>query len=344
MLVVPTPVQGEGAAEEIAAAIATVNRLPLAIDCLVVTRGGGSLEDLWAFNEEAVVRAIHASRIPVISAIGHEIDVTLADLVADVRALTPSEAAELVAPAADELVGRIRQIRKAAGCGAALAPGRGRVAAGRGRPASCVSPPAGQIEDLARRLDELDVRGPRAARQPPAAGPAAGRAARRSAGIAQSAGRARPRLQPDAADRRRPHRPRRGGIGRRRTHHHTACPGADNQPGRGGTRIVIGAGSVAHARDRYSPVRVSTLMTSPWERYSGTCTTRPVCSVAGLLRAVAEAPLMPGSHCDHLQLHRDRQLDAHALVVVDQRLNAFQSSVRYLLSSTRSSLGSEYWL
>ncbi len=86
--------------------------MPLAIDCLVVTRGGGSLEDLWAFNEEAVVRAIHASRIPVISAIGHEIDVTLADLVADVRALTPSEAAELVVPAAEDLLARFRQTEK----------------------------------------------------------------------------------------------------------------------------------------------------------------------------------------------------------------------------------------
>ena len=112
VIVVPTRVQGEGAAAEIAAAIATANRLPLAIDCLVVTRGGGSLEDLWAFNEEPVVRAIHASRIPVISAIGHEIDVTLADLVADVRALTPSEAAELVAPAAEDLLARFRQTEK----------------------------------------------------------------------------------------------------------------------------------------------------------------------------------------------------------------------------------------
>ena len=85
VLVLPTRVQGTGAAEEIAAAIGTANRLPLAIDCLVVARGGGSLEDLWAFNEEVVVRAIFASRIPVISAIGHEIDVTLSDLVADVR-------------------------------------------------------------------------------------------------------------------------------------------------------------------------------------------------------------------------------------------------------------------
>ncbi len=93
----PVRVQGDGAAEEIAAAIEMVNRLK-DVDLMIVGRGGGSLEDLWAFNEEVVARAIFASRIPIISAVGHEVDVTIADLVADRRALTPSEAAELAVP------------------------------------------------------------------------------------------------------------------------------------------------------------------------------------------------------------------------------------------------------
>jgi exodeoxyribonuclease VII large subunit len=165
VIVVPTRVQGDGAAAEIAAAIATANQLPLAIDCLVVTRGGGSLEDLWAFNEEAVVRAIHASRVPVISAIGHEIDVTLADLVADVRALTPSEAAELVAPAAEDLLARFRQTEKrlTAALRWRLAAAKSRLdAAAAHRVFRC---PLERIEDLALRLDELDARANRAVRQ-----------------------------------------------------------------------------------------------------------------------------------------------------------------------------------
>jgi exodeoxyribonuclease VII large subunit len=104
VLIVPTRVQGAGAAAEIATAIQAVNRLSPSVDVMVVGRGGGSMEDLWCFNEEAVVRAIFASQVPVVSAVGHEIDVTLSDLVADVRALTPSEAAERVVPALDEVM------------------------------------------------------------------------------------------------------------------------------------------------------------------------------------------------------------------------------------------------
>ncbi|NLC71034.1 MAG: exodeoxyribonuclease VII large subunit [Desulfuromonadaceae bacterium] len=102
ILLVPVKVQGEGAAAEVAAAIADLNRHGEA-DVLIVGRGGGSLEDLWAFNEEVVARAIHSSRIPIISAVGHETDVTIADLVADLRAPTPSAAAELVVKSRFEL-------------------------------------------------------------------------------------------------------------------------------------------------------------------------------------------------------------------------------------------------
>ncbi len=97
VLVFPVKVQGEGAAEEVAAAIERANRLN-DLDVLIVGRGGGSIEDLWAFNEEVVARAIAASEIPVVSAVGHEIDFTIADFVADLRAPTPSAAAELTVP------------------------------------------------------------------------------------------------------------------------------------------------------------------------------------------------------------------------------------------------------
>jgi exodeoxyribonuclease VII large subunit len=99
--VCPVHVQGEGAAAEVAEAIGTLNRIAEAgptIDVLIVGRGGGSLEDLWTFNEECVAQAIFHSRIPVVAGIGHEDDLTIADMVADVRALTPSEAAEKVVP------------------------------------------------------------------------------------------------------------------------------------------------------------------------------------------------------------------------------------------------------
>ncbi len=108
----PVPVQGEGAAGRIAEAIDELNALGLA-DVIIVGRGGGSLEDLWAFNEEAVARAIARSRVPVISAVGHETDVTIADFVADLRAPTPSAAAELVVQTKTELTGRVDQFRQA---------------------------------------------------------------------------------------------------------------------------------------------------------------------------------------------------------------------------------------
>src|SRR5262249_31778279 len=127
-------------------------------DVLVVGRGGGSLEDLWSFNEEIVVRAIAASKIPTVSAVGHEIDVTLADFVADVRALTPSEAAERVVPAADELIARLMGHRERL-LGAALrrlAIGQSRLEAlGAHRP---FRRPYDLLRDRSRRLDELSMR------------------------------------------------------------------------------------------------------------------------------------------------------------------------------------------
>ena len=112
----PVRVQGPGAAEEIAGAIRVLNRRAQefgGIDTLIVGRGGGSIEDLWAFNEEVVARAIFASRIPVISAVGHETDVTVADLVADVRAATPTAAAELAVPRRDEVLEELEYRRSA---------------------------------------------------------------------------------------------------------------------------------------------------------------------------------------------------------------------------------------
>jgi exodeoxyribonuclease VII large subunit len=100
LFVYPVKVQGDGSAESIARAIRRINALnaTLRIDVIIAGRGGGSLEDLWAFNEEAVAQAIYDSEIPVVSAVGHEVDTTIADLVADVRAATPTAAAELVIP------------------------------------------------------------------------------------------------------------------------------------------------------------------------------------------------------------------------------------------------------
>ena len=106
ILLAPTMVQGDAAPPMIAGAIRTIN--DFGIDMLIVARGGGSIEDLWAFNDERVARAIYASRVPVISAVGHETDFTIADFVADVRAPTPSAAAELAVPDARELGANIR--------------------------------------------------------------------------------------------------------------------------------------------------------------------------------------------------------------------------------------------
>jgi len=109
--VADTRVQGDGAAEEIADAIRRMNEWGQA-DVLVVGRGGGSAQDLWAFNEEAVVRAIAASAIPVVSAVGHEVDFTLADLAADLRAATPTHAAQIVVKDIEEIRGKLGEVSR----------------------------------------------------------------------------------------------------------------------------------------------------------------------------------------------------------------------------------------
>jgi len=110
LVIRPTRVQGEGAAGEIARAIAAVAQLD-GVDVVIAARGGGSAEDLWAFNEEVVARAVAASPVPVISAVGHEVDVSIADFVADLRAPTPSAAAEMVVSAKEEFCARIERLQ-----------------------------------------------------------------------------------------------------------------------------------------------------------------------------------------------------------------------------------------
>ncbi|MFA5389195.1 MAG: exodeoxyribonuclease VII large subunit [Candidatus Omnitrophota bacterium] len=128
----PVKVQGEGAGAEIAAAIREFNKLAN-VDVMIIGRGGGSLEDLWAFNEEITARAIYDSKIPVISAVGHEIDWTISDFVADMRAPTPSVAAEIVIAKKSELVDRLDEIEK-----------------------KIKDFPAAVIEEYEQRLDEIE--------------------------------------------------------------------------------------------------------------------------------------------------------------------------------------------
>jgi exodeoxyribonuclease VII large subunit len=157
VLLWPVLVQGEGAAEQIAAAIAGFNRLaPRGAvprpDLLIVARGGGSLEDLWAFNEEPVVRAAAASEIPLISAVGHETDTTLIDFASDRRAPTPTAAAEIAVPVRAELLAEVmdRARRMVAAAGRGLEERRLRVEGlGRGLP-----DPARLLEDKTQRLDD----------------------------------------------------------------------------------------------------------------------------------------------------------------------------------------------
>ena len=155
VLLLPVRVQGAGAAEEIAQAIRDMNAYGK-VDVLIVGRGGGSLEDLWAFNEEVVARAIFASRIPVISAVGHEIDFSIADFVADLRAPTPSAAAELVIRDRLELLEVIRNY-----CYTMYGTLREEIASRRERVQSLVASysfnrPKDLVRESAQRVDELE--------------------------------------------------------------------------------------------------------------------------------------------------------------------------------------------
>ncbi len=161
--VCPVRVQGEGAAEEIAAAIELVNRVP-GIEVVILGRGGGASEDLAAFNRANVAQAIFQSRVPVVSAVGHEIDVTIADLVADKRALTPSEAAELVTPDRDQLFRQLRafseRLKDLLNLRLETSRQRWQDLAGR----RVFFQPLERIRERERRLDDAEVRLARAIR------------------------------------------------------------------------------------------------------------------------------------------------------------------------------------
>ena len=164
IIIVPVKVQGDGAAEEIATALRNVHRLP-DVDVVICGRGGGSLEDLWAFNEEVVARAIAACQLPVISAVGHEIDVTIADLVADVRALTPSEAGERVVPDKAEVTRALDNVRQRLISGLKNRAANARLQLDGLASRRVIARPFQRVHDEFTRLDELDVRLRRAVRQ-----------------------------------------------------------------------------------------------------------------------------------------------------------------------------------
>ena len=164
IIIVPVKVQGDGAAEEIATALRNVHRLS-DVDVVICGRGGGSLEDLWAFNEEVVARAIAACRLPVISAVGHEIDVTIADLVADVRALTPSEAGERVVPDHAEVTRALDNLRQRLVSGLKNRAANARLKLDGLASRRVIARPFQRVHDEFTRLDELDVRLRRAVRQ-----------------------------------------------------------------------------------------------------------------------------------------------------------------------------------
>jgi exodeoxyribonuclease VII large subunit len=163
IVVIPALVQGQGAAKSIVAGIMAAHSMVPSLDVLVVSRGGGSLEDLWCFNEEPVVRAIAGSTLPIVSAVGHVIDVTLADLAADVRALTPTDAATHVLPDGERLLGAYQNLSQRLHRSM-----RGRVSDRQFRLDALANRPVflrphETIQQLRRELDEWDTRARRAA-------------------------------------------------------------------------------------------------------------------------------------------------------------------------------------
>lgn len=155
LYLIPSRVQGTEAAAEIAAAIDLLNEKRPDFDLIIVGRGGGSLEDLWPFNEEVVARAIHRSAIPIVSAVGHEIDFSISDFAADVRAATPTEAGEIVVPDCGEILRRLGEQRKRLGL--AL---EGMVAQGRQRLRAVVSRyafrrPEAAVRERSQRADDV---------------------------------------------------------------------------------------------------------------------------------------------------------------------------------------------
>jgi exodeoxyribonuclease VII large subunit len=158
LLLFPVPVQGEGAAKEIARTLTEVNR-SYRLDLLIVGRGGGSLEDLWAFNDEVLARAIHASKIPVISAVGHEVDCTVADLAADARASTPTKAGVVAVPDQQEVLDQLdhwqRRLAGRMGHGLDLARAEFKALAAHElfrRPACLVQSRAQQVDEAQTRM------------------------------------------------------------------------------------------------------------------------------------------------------------------------------------------------
>jgi len=160
ILIAPTPVQGEGAAQAITAALAVMCQVS-DIDVIILARGGGSLEDLWAFNDETLARAIAACPLPTISAVGHETDFTIADFVADMRAPTPSAAAELAVPVAAELLAEVRVLAGRLGRGLVSDIACKRLALERAR--ARLGDPRRFIDERRQLLDEFADRASRAA-------------------------------------------------------------------------------------------------------------------------------------------------------------------------------------